>query len=63
MWDRAVSRTTRTYDFRKSQVKANHGQFPAFTDCARSGGEGDRASKPSNLTTFFVAGETLRGTF
>jgi hypothetical protein len=32
VWDRAVKRTTRTYDFRKSQVKANHGQFPAFTD-------------------------------
>jgi hypothetical protein len=58
-----VNRTTRTYDFRKSQVKANHGQFPAFTDSARSGRASDGTSKPSNLTTFFVAGETLRGTF
>jgi hypothetical protein len=64
------------YNFadRNSQVKANHGQFPAFTESTLTdtGRQATAAivvrpaklrSKPCNLTTFFVAGETLRGTF
>jgi hypothetical protein len=58
--------TTKFAD-RNSQVKANRGQFPAFTECrayrSSVNARAELRSKTRTLTTFFVAGETLRGTF